>query len=89
MTYKIEFLKSAVILEYCTKKHEHLSILDLAFDHGLSVQAGCRSGYCGTCQAKLISGSIKHFYEPPPVAADSGSILLCSCYPASDIVIDK
>jgi ferredoxin len=88
MIFKIEFTKSGEVLEYCTIKHANLSILDMAFDHELPVRAGCRSGYCTTCQTKLLSGEVKYFYDPPPVPADNGAVLLCSCYPVSDLVIE-
>jgi uncharacterized protein len=85
--YKIDFQTAGRTLEYCTEKHANLSVLDLAFDNGVPTRAGCRSGYCGTCQMHLVSGTVKYFYEPPPVPADKGALLICSCYPTSDLVI--
>ncbi|MCM8532384.1 MAG: 2Fe-2S iron-sulfur cluster-binding protein [Lentisphaeraceae bacterium] len=88
MTFKITYRKSKIELEYCTEKHKNLSILDIAFDHDIFLKAGCRSGYCGTCQYILVSGDVKYFYDPPPTTADKDSILICSCYPTSDIIVD-
>ena len=88
MIYKIHFARSGRTLEYDTEKHEKLSILDLAFDNDISVKAGCRSGYCSSCQNPILKGKVKYFYDPPPVAPDKGTALLCSCYPVSDVTID-
>lgn len=88
MIYKIHFVKSNVTLDYDSEKDKALSILDKAWDHDLFLRAGCRSGYCGTCQLKLLEGEVKYFYDPPPLAPDSGAILSCSVYPVSDVKID-
>ena len=88
MTYKVFFAKSGITLEYDTVKHENLSLLDLAFDNDIKVRAGCRSGYCGTCQSVILEGEVKYFYDPPPVAPNKGTALLCSCYPVSDVTIN-
>ena len=89
MIYKINFVQSNRVLEYDSESHKNLSILDIAFDNDLSVRAGCRSGYCGTCQSVIIKGDVKYFYDPPPVAPDQGTALLCSCYPVSDLEINR
>ena len=88
MIYRIHFQASNRTLEYDTEKHKNLSILDMAFDNNIQVRAGCRSGYCGACQNGIIQGDVKYFYDPPPVAPDAGTALLCSCYPVSDIIVN-
>ncbi|MCH2205274.1 MAG: 2Fe-2S iron-sulfur cluster binding domain-containing protein [Lentisphaerales bacterium] len=88
MIYKINFTRSGRILEYCSHEHANLSILDLAFDNDVQIKAGCRSGYCSACQVEITKGDVKYFYDPPPVPADGGAALLCSCYPVSDLEIN-
>lgn len=88
MIYKIHFVKSNLTLEYDSVDDKALSILDKAFDNDLFLRAGCRSGYCGTCQLELLEGEVKYFYDPPPVAPNSGFILSCSTYPVSDIKVN-
>ena len=88
MIYQITFARTDKTVEYDSDKHSELSILDMAFDNDIFVRAGCRSGYCGACQTELISGEVKYFYNPPPLAPKEGFALLCSCYPISDVTID-
>ena len=88
MKYTITYQRSGHVLIYDSQEHKGLSLLDLAFDNHFNPRAGCRSGYCGTCQSVIISGEVKYFYDPPPVPADDGAVLLCSAYPVSDVVLD-
>lgn len=88
MVHKIHFVKSNITLNYDSEVDKALSILDKAFDNDFIIRAGCRSGYCGTCQLQLLEGEVKYFYDPPPLAPDKGSILACSTYPVSDIKIN-
>ena len=88
MTFKVFFKRSGRTLLYDNVQHEGLSLLDLAFDNELNPKAGCRSGYCGSCQSIIISGEVKYFYDPPPVPADDSAILLCGAYPVSDLALD-
>ncbi|MCP4324350.1 MAG: 2Fe-2S iron-sulfur cluster binding domain-containing protein [Psychromonas sp.] len=59
------------------------SLLDLAEQHGLSPVSSCRSGNCGSCTTKLLSGDV--FYEQA-TGADlaKGEVLLCSAVPAAE-----
>jgi ferredoxin-NADP reductase/uncharacterized protein YcbX/ferredoxin len=63
------------------------SILDLAEQLGLSPPANCRSGACGTCKARIVSGSVVHDPEPVlPITSDFA--LICCAVPMSDIVLE-
>lgn len=61
----------------------HASLLELAEEVGAEVEAGCRSGACGTCLTSVRSGA---------VAADAGgadgSCLICVSTPTEDVVLD-
>ena len=57
------------------------SLLDLAEVRGLSPEFSCRSGNCGTCKTKLLSGAVTYLKEPTaPKAADE--VLICCAVPA-------
>ncbi len=64
-------------------------ILDVAEREGIVIPSSCRSGNCGTCQQKLVSGDIQ--YEGTPDALkdlEPGMILTCSAHPTGIVVID-
>ena len=88
MTHTITFAKSHKVVEYNPVAHKLLSILDLADYAGLKIKRGCRTGYCGACQIKLISGEVAPVFGDIPVPPDSGSILSCSYKPLTDIVVE-
>jgi ferredoxin-NADP reductase/predicted pyridoxine 5'-phosphate oxidase superfamily flavin-nucleotide-binding protein len=57
------------------------SLLDLAEANGLEPPSSCRSGSCGTCRTKVLSGTVT--YDSPPatdVAEDEA--LICCALPA-------
>ena len=59
------------------------TLLEFAEDHGLTPEFGCRSGSCGTCKVKLLSGNI--VYEKDVLApVGEGEILICCAVPAAD-----
>ena len=58
------------------------TLLEFAESHGLTPEYGCRSGQCGSCKAKLISGGVSYRQE---FTADVGTdeVLLCCAVPAA------
>ncbi|NIM96275.1 MAG: 2Fe-2S iron-sulfur cluster binding domain-containing protein [Anaerolineales bacterium] len=57
--------------------------------HGIVVPARCRSGTCGACRIKVISGKV---YMPPSVGLresdeDHGYTHACVCYPLENLEI--
>lgn len=56
------------------------TLLELAEEVGLAPAFGCRSGICGTCKTRIISGGVDYLDEP---LADrrEGEILLCCSVP--------
>ena len=57
------------------------TILELAHKAGIDVPSSCRSGTCGTCMMRLVSGKLVGFDPLPPgldedIVAD-GAILSC------------
>ncbi|MGL5006335.1 MAG: class I ribonucleotide reductase maintenance protein YfaE [Plesiomonas sp.] len=47
----------------------------------------CRSGFCGACRSRLLSGRVTYSQVPLAFIA-TDEILLCCCVPVSDIEIE-
>jgi ferredoxin-NADP reductase len=63
------------------------SLLDLAEQSGVRLDAGCRAGNCGACRVTVASGSFAHLRRPGAELAD-GECLACLAVPQGDVVID-
>ncbi len=63
------------------------SILDLAEEHGVTIDFGCRAGNCGTCITAVIEGEVDYLSEPGE-NPESGSCLSCVSIPKGNLVID-
>mgnify|MGYP000217416525 CR=1 FL=1 len=57
------------------------NLLDFAEAHGFNPEFGCRSGQCGACKTKLLSGKVSYQTEHP-VTVNDDEILLCCAVPA-------
>ncbi len=62
------------------------SLLELAEEHNIEVDSGCRSGSCGVCQVKLESGDVE-YTQPPDTDIEAGYCLLCITQPKNDITL--
>jgi uncharacterized protein len=65
----------------------HASILDLAEEHGVKIDASCRSGNCGACAIGVKSGEI-HYVDHAGAAPAPGTCLPCVCKPNGSLVLD-
>jgi ferredoxin len=63
------------------------SILDTVESHGVTIDAGCRAGNCGTCVTAVQSGSVG-YSKPPGIDVENGSCLVCVAQPKTDLVLD-
>lgn len=63
------------------------NLLNFAERHLIAVDAGCRSGSCGTCETRLISGRVLYVSKPDHDIAP-GHCLLCVGTPASALELD-
>jgi len=63
------------------------NLLDFAERHGLAVDSGCRTGSCGTCQTRLLSGVVS-YADKPDYDIPDGHCLLCIGRPQSALVLD-
>ena len=71
---------------------EDLPVLAAAQLAGLPLPHSCRSGRCGSCRARLLSGRI-HYPDGPPLGlsaqeVDQGYVLLCQARPRTDLVVE-
>lgn len=69
------------------------TILAAAIRNGINLPHSCQSGVCGSCAAKLVSGSIQQSgeYDDYVLSADeiaAGTILLCCSQAEGDVVVD-
>lgn len=63
------------------------SLLDFAERHGVDVDSGCRSGSCGSCETKLIRGTV-HYAHKPDHDIRPGHCLLCVGTPETALVLE-
>lgn len=87
MAHKVEFKKSAKVLEWSDK---YESILELAEANGIEIESECRQGYCGTCMVKLLSGKVdmENTDGLEETDIENNMILTCSAVPKSDVVLE-
>lgn len=67
-----------------------LPLLQAAERAGLALANSCRNGTCRTCICQLTRGRVVYRIEWPGLSAQekqTGYILPCVAYPASDVVI--
>lgn len=63
------------------------NLLDFAERHGVEVDSGCRSGGCGSCETKLVSGTVRYASKPDHDVAP-GHCLLCVASPESALTLE-
>jgi ferredoxin-NADP reductase/DMSO/TMAO reductase YedYZ heme-binding membrane subunit len=66
------------------------SVLEVAESAGVSIDFQCRSGICGTCRCKLISGQVTMAMRDALSDADEvdGYILACQARATEDVTVD-
>lgn len=88
MNYKVRLIPSQ--REFSVAPGE--SILDAALRQGIALPYGCRSGSCGTCACRLVTGNIDYPEGPPLGLSDEeieqGLVLACRAHPQEEIVIE-
>lgn len=88
MSFKVRLVPSG--REFTVERGE--SLLDAALRQGIALPYGCRSGSCGTCACRLVSGSVD-YPECPPLGLteqeiSEGYVLACRAHAEDDIVIE-
>lgn len=64
----------------------HETLLEALERTGHSIEYQCRSGYCGACRTKLLSGSVS-YHESPMAFLMPDELLPCCCIVQEDIRI--
>jgi ferredoxin-NADP reductase len=66
------------------------TILDAADEAGVFIDNACRSGTCGSCRIKLVSGSVRMAVEDALTKEDKaeGYILACQAQIGSDVTVE-
>ena len=71
---------------------EDVSVLAAAQLAGMPLPHSCRSGRCGSCRARLLSGRVEYRDGPPlglsPQETREGFVLLCQALARSDLVVE-
>jgi len=71
---------------------EDLPVLAAAQLAGLPLPHSCRSGRCGSCRARLLSGRVEYLAGPPlglsAQETEQGYVLLCQLLARSDLVVE-
>lgn len=57
------------------------TLLELAESQGINPEFGCRSGSCGTCATRMLSGNVDYLVQPS-AANEAGDVLICCAVPA-------
>nr|WP_238717808.1 2Fe-2S iron-sulfur cluster-binding protein [Petrachloros mirabilis] len=68
-----------------------VTLLELAEQEGIDIESSCRSGTCGTCKQKLLSGSIDYAAEPDgldPTEQEAGWVLTCIAHPQGHVTLE-
>ena len=86
VTPTLSFQKSAVTAE----QPPELTVLEVAEEAGVAIPFECRSGICGQCKTKLISGKVKMDVQDALSASDraKGLVLACQARATRDCVFD-
>jgi ferredoxin-NADP reductase len=80
----VHFLRSGRTLEWSGQSE---SLLDFAEGNGVAIDSGCRSGQCGSCETRLVSGRVRYSQSPDWEVAP-GHCLPCICIPTSPVELD-
>ncbi len=85
-TPNVKFAKSGKMAELPPE----LSVLEAAEDCGVEIPFECRSGICGQCKTKLVSGKVTMEVQDALTSGDraKGLILACQARSMKDVIVD-
>jgi len=90
-TYKITFKLDGLEGEVASPTHARESILNAALRVRPDVPFACAGGVCGTCRAKVVTGSVTmdENYALEQDELDKGYVLTCQSHPTSkEVTVD-
>lgn len=68
------------------------AVLDAALAANIVLPYGCKDGACGSCKARVVSGSVEHGPHSSgalkPDEAEQGFALMCCAQPLEDLVVE-
>lgn len=87
-TFKITFKLDGLTGDVASPTHARESILNAALRVRPDVPFACAGGVCGTCRAKLVSGTVSmdENYALEQDELDKGYVLTCQSHPTSESV---
>ncbi|UVJ38749.1 1,2-phenylacetyl-CoA epoxidase subunit PaaE [Arthrobacter sp. CJ23] len=87
-TFKITFKLDGLTGDVASPTHARESILNAALRVRPDVPFACAGGVCGTCRAKLVTGSVTmdENYALEQDELDKGYVLTCQAHPTSEAV---
>ena len=84
MTTHVEILQTGVSIAVPTG----VTLLDAALANGIAYPHGCRSGRCGSCKTRLVSGEVEYLehsrFALTEAEKSQGLILACRAIPTTD-----
>lgn len=87
MFVQVKILPADVTFEASNRK----TLLESALDLGLAYPHKCRSGFCKTCMARLVSGKVMELTQKSYVLTDeelaANCILVCQSIPKTNVVL--
>jgi len=66
---------------------QHRSLLQALESKKVKIFSECRSGFCGGCKTRIISGRVTYLTEPL-AELNADECLPCCCIPAEDLELD-
>lgn len=88
MTYQVTLNPSG----HSFAVEENALLLDAGLAQGIGLPYGCKSGVCGSCKAKVVSGTVSHGTANElalsPAERDQGITLLCCASARSDLTLE-
>jgi ferredoxin-NADP reductase/MOSC domain-containing protein YiiM len=82
--FEVTFARSGVTAQW---NRCESPLLELAEEHSVAIDFGCRAGSCGTCVTRLVSGAVRYLHQPNAPLHD-GEILPCIAVPIEPIALD-
>ncbi len=67
------------------------TLLEIVEQEGIDVESSCRSGTCGTCKHKVLSGTVDYEADPDgldPSEQAEGWVLTCIAHPQGQVTLD-
>lgn len=80
----VRFLRSGRTLDWTGQRD---TLLEFAESNGIAIDSGCRSGQCGSCETRLVTGEVG-YHQRPTWEVTQGYCLPCVCTPSSALELD-